>query len=274
MDKAERRVATVGITLAAALWFTSVHAARNLSITCVWPSCFLSGDLTVTGTLTADTFDSPAKLNDGGSIVLRECEAGTGCPAAGAGNTVTLLLPSNENPLDENKSFLLSGYQHSVIFSSADWSLQDDVDGCLQIDIATAGAVVACGENAGYKIGGSFAEGLRIDKCLVDLHGIAGWDNVGGADLALFRIVVWDTENNSLAEYETTELHLKDPTTGCGGITETCKVMTTAADESFYWPVDITSTVDHGWWAIKLADESNDQDGDAVLQVSFKCRYL
>ena len=77
----------------------------------------VDGNVTSDGTITANSFDSPPAVDEGGSIVLKECETGTSCPAAAAGHTVTLKLPDNANPLSTNKT--LTGGR------SCYWSVHD-----------------------------------------------------------------------------------------------------------------------------------------------------
>ena len=93
---------------------------------------------TFTGTVTADGVDIRPDADDGGSVVLKECEGGTGCPAADAGHSLTHKLLDGAESLGEDK--LRYGFRECAFFAN-DTAIQFDNGKCIPNGYSLDGSV-------------------------------------------------------------------------------------------------------------------------------------
>jgi len=258
------------------------------------------GDIVVNGTVTADGFDANPDTINGGSVVLKECEGGTGCPIAAAGHQLSIQLPANANPLNTNKSYS-PGYQARFAVSQAAFDSFDDGNHCLPFEpvIGTPYDCQASAANSRLipRWGYPFVSGAFIDTCTISIPSLIEW-NDGNSDKLVLQFVYFDAENvagTAKLPFGDT-FTVVDSVTTCGDLTPNC----TTADGTYTWQVHESAadcndaddpydcctasgegatcsgatTEDQGLLGINILGASNDGGANADLSVSIICNYF
>jgi len=254
---------------------------------------YIGVDVTVDGDVTADSFVSGPSLNAGGSIVLSECEGGTNCPAAAAGNSLTIKLPDNANPLAGNKvynpGFQMMGYINETGFNS-----EEDGNLCLMPeptgDVPGVDAL-AC-TTSHLEVGHPFMGGGFVDHCLISVASVGGWTT--GDDLWLQIVALTEAGAKTTVGMPFRITNTADA--GCGAMAN-C----TLAVGTFLWQVSVAaedcaaandpydcctgagagatcddgaSTPGTGFFAIEILAASDDVEADAQARLQVRCNYF
>ena len=253
------------------------------------------GDVTFSGTVTADGFDSPADEDEGGCLVLKECEDATGdCDTASNGESYSICLPDNVDPMTTSKEFT-PGFTADWRQYEADFDGEDAGGRC----IALSGTDVSCASRATEALATyPFLNGVFIDKCYVMLPQMVGWDAAGGQDRLVLQAYTVDTTDGTRAAFGDKFSMIEGVTTGCAGITETTNCVEAVGTHE--WQVDRdealcenlnvpyhcctaastgatcsgASAVAQGSIQIEIDAESEDVDTDAVAQFHVRCLYF
>ena len=191
---------SVAVALLLAAFIASpIYSVGEAPWECLWGTGCAgvdSTDPTFTGTVTADEFDTPPALNDGGCVVLKECEDGTGCDTAGAGESLSICLPDNANPMTGDVE-RLPGYR--VMFSSGgDIQYVEGVTHCAGIDVDdTANTCDTAPDSNTGDYGVPFLNSIWVGDCVV-LSGDNDWTDV--TDKIVYQLQVADIDNTTLID--------------------------------------------------------------------------
>lgn len=233
------------------------------------------GNWSATGTCTCDAFDSPADTDHGQSIALRECEGGTGCDAAGAGETVTFdAFPSNDAGIVNDRTVPL-GHQTDFFFREVNMTDADEGNGLHCVPRAFRSSVVLEDDCEGTPYANGywtytqpFDGGAFVRTCSVRAQTFSG---MASGDIIEFVMQSVSAADEAISAF-TTKFYVK-----FDAECSTDPNCLDAVNEEVTWTinedvVEIDPDITDGYLQISVNDTTN-YGGTEDLSLFFLCTY-
>ncbi len=257
---------------------------------CVGTACTI-GDL-VAEDVTVDSLTINPDTNLGGTVSMCECEGGTNCEVADAGECVTVGLLDNANSLPAAKKYL-PGYTLVRGHHNSAFDADDDGDDCLIYDWGDNQAQKCDDPSVQTRSAAPMADGLAMETCTVTIYeDLNDWEV---NEYLAYQITVYDVDTSTRDNVGDT-FTIANTTDGCANLTPNC---VSPVEGSYTWyvhrdagnciadnnPYDCCtdadtgadcpgfSTVTNGYVSIRIESSSHDNDGTTEARVGFVCNY-
>jgi len=225
-------------------------------------------NVTTDGSITATEGFIVPPATTGGGISLSECENSGSCPITDAGNSLTIKLPDDADPLNGDRA-IVPGWDMEWATRSADWSGWLDGTYCVATGRTSSLAQVCTTEVSSTTFSG-WAQGLYddsiwIDKCVVFVASgdEAGWD--ANDDLVL---QMQHSASGAAATDIGTVFHIIDDGDTCSG--ECMNV----DDILGTWNVKARAP-SAGWVKVQIDDTTNNAGANALpLRLFMRCVFF